>query len=165
MSTNKPVLSQAVWLSAAVTEFECCLLRLTVSSSCFHILWNMINPPACDLYVCWGRGLYFTHTTDSVLKIMTEMISKTFCFYSLIAWLIAQEYFIAFVRWPCKCDVTFMLYGKVMQCWNKVATGFDIECVGPLLIIIWTHWSDCDQNVILSHKLGKVSLLFLMQVS
>lgn len=114
MSTNKPVLSQAVWLSAAVTEFECCLLRLTVSSSCFHILWNMINPPACDLYVCWGRGLYFTHTTDSVLKIMTEMISKTFRFYSLIAWLIARVFY-------CICSMTLQMWCNIYVIWQSNA--------------------------------------------
>lgn len=123
MSTNKPVPSQDVWLSAAVTEVECCLLYLDMWRSCFCMFGNMIYLPSCYSYVCWRRGLYFINTTYLYVKIMPEMISTTFHFYSLVTWLIAQEYFIAFVWWSCICNVPLTLHGEVVQCWNKAAPG------------------------------------------
>lgn len=155
--------SQAVWLSAAVTEIECCLLNLDMWSSCYRMFGNMIYLPSCYSYVCWGRGLCFIKTTYLYLKVMPKMISTTFHFYSLVTWLIAQEYFIAFVGWFCVCNVPLTLCGKVVQYWNKAALDpiWNMFLHGQLLIVIWTRWCGCYQNVILSCKLGKVSLLFL----
>jgi hypothetical protein len=140
VSNNKPLPSQTVWLSAVVTEVECFLLNLDMWSSCFRMVGNTINPPSCYLYVCWGRGLHFINTTYLYLKIMPEMISTTFHFYSLVTWLIAQEFFIAFVWWSCMCNVPLTLYGKVVQCWNKAAPISDM-----VYVLMWVV-ADCHLN-------------------